>query len=218
MPCNHKFSEYLNLEMLDFEPTTLIVGTFNPQWPADNNAEWFYGRTHNAHGTQNNNFWDVLPRLFIDEHTLIDVEPAEWKSFCSRKKIAITDLISSIEDADQENPEHVNFMRGYADNVIAAEFEEHVFVDIILLLQNNPTIRNVYITNGVNGAFWNNIWNPVINYCNQNIIICRKLLTPSRNARFSLFAHNRNNPNNQYSMDNLNDYILMKWMQVWNVV
>jgi len=47
MACNHKFIEYLNLENLDFEPTTLIVGTFNPEWPAGNQAEWFYGRTHN---------------------------------------------------------------------------------------------------------------------------------------------------------------------------
>jgi len=41
MPCFHKFLNYLNLETLDFEPTTLIVGTFNPEWPIGNNAMWF---------------------------------------------------------------------------------------------------------------------------------------------------------------------------------
>lgn len=29
MACTHKFHQYLNLNNLDFEPTTLIVGTFN---------------------------------------------------------------------------------------------------------------------------------------------------------------------------------------------
>lgn len=216
MACQHKFHEYLFLNGLDFEPTTLIVGTFNPSWPAGNNAAWFYGRTHDAHGNRNNSFWDVLPRLFEDEPSLINAGPAEWKLFCTRKKIAITDLISSINDADPENPEHIKFMRGFADNVIAEEFHEHEFVDIVLLLKNNPSINKVYITNGVNGAFWNNLWNPVIDYCNQNNISCNKLLTPSKNARFSMFTHNKSNPNNQYNMNNLNDYILMKWEEVWN--
>jgi hypothetical protein len=216
MACNHKFIRYLNLERIDFKPTTLIVGTFNPAWPQGNNAEWFYGRTHDEHGNRNNSFWDVLPRLFKNEPTLIDAGPVEWKQFCSRKEIAITDLISSIDDANPENPEHVDFMAGFADNVIADEFEEHILIDIISLLQNNPTIRKVYITNGVNGAFWNGIWNPINQYCITNNIVCSKLLTPSKNARFSMFAHNRNNPQNQFNMNTLNEYILMKWMEVWN--
>jgi len=57
MACNHKFKKYLKLEKLDFIPETLIVGTFNPAWPAGNYAEWFYGRT------SNNYFWEVLPNL-----------------------------------------------------------------------------------------------------------------------------------------------------------
>lgn len=39
MPCNHKFLEFLNLEKLDFTPTTLIVGTFNPEWPDTNQGK-----------------------------------------------------------------------------------------------------------------------------------------------------------------------------------
>jgi hypothetical protein len=34
MACNHKFKSFLRLEKLDFKPETLIVGTFNPAWPA----------------------------------------------------------------------------------------------------------------------------------------------------------------------------------------
>ncbi|MBD0333667.1 MAG: hypothetical protein ICV66_13555, partial [Chitinophagaceae bacterium] len=92
MACLHKFHLYLNLERLDFEPTTLIVGTFNPSWPATNTAEWFYGRTHDKQGTQNNNFWDVLPRLYGGD-SLINKTPTEWKTFCHNKQIAITDII-----------------------------------------------------------------------------------------------------------------------------
>lgn len=41
MACRHKFIDYLNLDNLDFDPTTLIVGTFNPEWPDGNHAECF---------------------------------------------------------------------------------------------------------------------------------------------------------------------------------
>jgi hypothetical protein len=99
MACSHKFAEYLNLERIDFEPTTLIVGTFKPGWEnINNNAPWFYGRTHDLNGNQNNNFWDVLPRLY-EEQSLINNDHNAWKDFCSRKKIAITDIIQKIEDA-----------------------------------------------------------------------------------------------------------------------
>lgn len=216
MPCYHKFIEDLNLENLNFVPTTLIVGTFNPEWPANNYAEWFYGRTHDEHGNRNNNFWDVLPRLFENEPSLINSGPHQWKEFCSRKKIALTDLIRCIEDADPNDPNHVQYLGGYADDIIANNFHQHLFTDIIYLLQNKPSIKKVYITNGVNGVFWNNIWSPVEEYCLANHIVCGRLLTPSKNARFSMFAHNRRYPNNQFNMNNLNDYILMKWMEVWN--
>ncbi len=215
MPCNHKFIEDLNLERLDFKPTTLIVGTFNPEWPEGNSAQWFYGRTHDIHGNQNNNFWDVLPRVY-GEPTLINSAPIDCKRFCSRNYIALTDLITTINDADQGNQEHINWLGGYADNIIAEHFHDFVFTDIVDLLQNNPSINNVYITNGVNGAFWNALWNPVIQYCQDNNKRCTNLLTPSKNARFSMFAHNGNNPANQYTMANLNEYILMRWQEQWH--
>lgn len=215
MPCDHKFIDNLNLDHLNFEPTTLIVGTFNPEWPAGNNAEWFYGRTHDEYGNRNNNFWDVLPR-FYNEPSLINATPADWKIFCSRNHIALTDLITTINDADQENPDHIALLRGFADNAIAVNFHDFIFTVVVNHLQNKPSVNNVCITNGVNGTFWNALWNPIQQYCQVNNIRCTKLLTPSKNARFSMFVHNRNNPNNQYNMANLNEYILMKWQQQWH--
>ncbi|WP_207534897.1 hypothetical protein [Desertivirga arenae] len=215
MPCNHKFQADLILNRLSFIPTTLIIGTFNPSWPETNNASWFYGRTHDDHGNRNNSFWDVLPRLY-GEPSLIDADTSDWKNFCIRNQIAITDLITSIIDADEGNELHAKFLGGYADNVIAEKFEHHLITDIIQILQNNQTLTNIYITNGVNGSFWTKIWRPIEKYCDLHGKRCNTLLTPSKNARFSMFSYNRDNMNSNFTMANLNDFILMKWQEQWH--
>lgn len=212
MPCNHKFQQDLNLTRLDFKPVTLIVGTFNPEWPEGNQAQWFYGRTHDQYGNRNNSFWDVLPRLY-GEPSLLNAGPDEWKRFCSRHKIALTDLVSSIQDANQ--PQHNAVMGGYADNVIANDFHQHTFTDIVGLLQSHRTIKNVYLTRG-EGQFWTNLWTPVVLHAAQKGLHENKLLTPSKNARFSMFAYDRGNPLQPFTMENLNEYILMKWQGKWH--
>jgi hypothetical protein len=208
MPCKHKFIDDLNLDNLGYDPTTLIVGTFNPSWPANNQAEWFYGRT------ARNYFWDVLPRLY-GEASLINATHIEWKAFCKKYKIAITDLIFTIDDADEDNTVHQGLLGGFADNVIANDFNDYTFTDIVTLIQNHPSIDNVYLTRG-NDPFWNALWNPISLHCQANDKRCIKLVTPSKNARFSMFAHNRRYPNNQYNMASLNDFILMKWQNELN--
>jgi hypothetical protein len=79
MPCPHKFQKCLNLDKLDFAPETLIVGTFNPAWPEDNYAEWFYGRTGN------NYFWDVLAEssisLIMNLYEPRGLTHVDWKTF-----------------------------------------------------------------------------------------------------------------------------------------
>ena len=131
MACIHKFAAYLGLNRLDFEPITLIIGTFNPGWDnLNNNAQWFYGRTHDANGNQNNNFWDVLPRLY-NEPSLINGTPQQWRAFCSGKQIAITDLIANIDDADPTNPNHIQLMTGFADDEIANNFYDFEQVNIV---------------------------------------------------------------------------------------
>ncbi|WP_367752469.1 hypothetical protein [Flavobacterium sp. WC2430] len=213
MPCPHKFLDDLNLDQLNFEPETLIVGTFNPAWPANNQAEWFYGRTHDQHGNVNNNFWDVLPRLY-GENSLINATPVEWKAFCKRHKIAITDLIENIADADEAIGEHVIGLASYSDRSIAEDFDEQVPNNIVALLQNHPTITNVYLTRGTGETFWRRLWRPVVQYSNQNGLHEKKLLTPSGYAFYQHGAHNNQNPNNQIAL--LNDFILMKWHNEWH--
>lgn len=212
MPCNHKFQDYLNLENLSFEPTTLIIGTFNPSWPEGNNAEWFYGRTHDEFGNQNNNFWDVLPRVY-GEPSLINATPLEWKQFCERRRIAITDLISTIDDANQDNNNHVNLMRGFADDDIASNFFDFELVNIVRLLRNYPTIVNIYITRGISEAFWRNKLYSVKNYCAANTLILKSVITPSGFAYLQQGRYNNQNPDNRL---NLPDYILMRWQEQWH--
>lgn len=213
MACLHKFHNELYLEGLDYNPTTLIVGTFNPAWPDGNVAEWFYGRTHDEFGNQNNNFWDVLPRLY-GEASLINSEPNEWKTFCRNHSIAITDLIYSIDDADENNVEHTNLLSTYSDKSIAENFTEHTFVNLIQILENNPAITNIYLTRGIGETFWRMLWNPVRAYANQHNKNQCQLLTPSGYAFYQQGRYNNRNPDNQ--IENLADYILFDWQQKWH--
>ena len=207
MACTHKFRNYLDLEQLDFEPTTLVVGTFNPEWPESNRAQWFYGRT------ANNYFWDILPRLYR-QGSLINATHIEWKQFCHDKQIAITDLISSIDDANPDNPKHHKMLGGFSDNAIVHNFDDFSYINIVQLLRLNPSIKNVYFTRGVTEAFWKHLWNPVTHYCNHNNIRERKLLTPSGEAIYQHEEYNNQNPENQILL--LEDYILMRWLQEWH--
>jgi len=207
MPCIHKFQSYLDLNRLDFAPTTLIIGTFNPEWPTGNTAEWFYGRTAESC------FWNILPRLYGEE-SLINATPTAWKQFCHDKQIAITDLISSIDDAMPDNPKHQKMIGGFSDDAIIHNFDDFSYVNIVQLLHSHPTIKNVYLTRSVTEAFWRHLWNPVAYYCNHNNIHERKLLTPSDVAEYHHSEYNGHNPGNQIPA--LSDYLLMKWEQEWH--
>jgi hypothetical protein len=207
MPCNHKFQNKLNLEQIDYAPTTLIVGTFMPEWPVGNPADWFYGRTENKY------FWDILPRLY-GEQSLMNATQAEWKKFCCEKQIAITDLISSIDDAQPDNLEHVKILAGGSDKAIAYNFDDFNFVNIVQILQRQSTIRNVYLTRGITEAFWKHLWNPVMQYCSHNHLHERKLLTPSGEASYQHGAYNEEHPENKIPL--LEEYLLMKWQEEWH--
>jgi hypothetical protein len=206
MPCPHKFQEYLNLGNIDFIPTTLIVGTFNPAWPETNQAPWFYGRT------ENNNFWNVLPRLY-DEESLINATPERWKQFCKRKKIAITDLISCINDANEEEPAHRELLSGYSDKAIADTFQNFELVPIAEILAQHDSIENVYLTRGTGETFWRRTWRPVKHYCQDTGKRIVELLTPSGYAYFQQGRYNNAHP--EMRLD-LPDFILMQWNRKWH--
>ena len=207
MSCHHKFQSYLDLTRIDFEPTTLIVGSFNPAWPDSNTAAWFYGRT------DSNYFWDVLPRLY-GEASLLKATPADWKQFCHEKKIAITDLIASIDDAQPDSKKHNSMLGGFSDDAIEYNFDDFEFVNIVQILCRHPTITHVYLTRGITDAFWRHLWNPVAHHCNHHNIRERKLLTPTVSVSYQHELHNHEHPTDAIAL--LEDYILMRWKDEWH--
>ena len=201
MPCRHKFITDLHLKRLDFEPATLIVGTFNPDWDnLSNYAQWFYGRT------RNNYFWDVLPRLY-GEQPLRQAAPSEWKAFCRRHRIALTDLIASIDDADSNNADHIESLKNYRDDLIARQFHQFSFVDLLDLLVKHNSINQVYLTRSINDAFWGQRWQAIQAYCQTHEISCNTLLTPSGGARFRM-------PKGVNM--SLGDFIFEQWHNNWH--
>ncbi|MCH7400070.1 hypothetical protein MM236_18895 [Belliella sp. DSM 107340] len=204
MACHHKFKEYLTLDKLDFEPNTLIVGTFNPDIEG-NAAEWFYGRAEN-------NFWDVLPRLYGAE-SMRHANPIEWKAFCSSNKIAITDLIQRIDDADLNNKTHLAKLKTYSDKSIATSFQDHSYVDLVKLLKNRPTIKHIYLTRGIGETFWRRAWRPVQNYARENNLLVQNLITPSGYAFYQQGRYNKLNSMNPLSLE---DFIYRDWRSKWH--
>ena len=206
MASNHKFKEYSKLERIDFIPQTLIVGTFNPAWPDGNYAEWFYGRT------SNNYFWEVLPKLY-GEDSLRNASKKDWKEFCTRNKIAITDLIESIDDADENDLKHTELLKSYSDKSISDSFAKHKDVNITALLKKYPSIKNVYLTRQSGNPLFDKLWQPVIEYCNSKGMKSPMLLTPSGSARFQIAAYKAANPDIKSPLKN---FIYDSWKANWH--
>jgi hypothetical protein len=202
MVCLHKFADDLSLERLNFEPNTLIIGTFNPGWDKLNNtATWFYGRT------RNNYFWDVLPRVYGQPDLRLK-NHHDWKAFCHRNNIAMTDLIHSIDDADDNNPDHIAYLSSYRDDLIARQFKHFIYVDIPGILARHKTIKHVYLTRSIKDVFWWRRWQPIVSYCERHGIKAQTLLTPSGGARFQI-------PKDENL--SLRDFILREWLGKWSL-
>lgn len=207
MPCHHKFYDDLYIDYAkDWKPDTLIVGTFNPEWPEDNYAEWFYGRT------DNNYFWEVLPALYNKE-TLRKESVDSWKSFCKDNKIALTDLISEIKRADRNNANHYDLIASFSDKNIEVNFvgeNDLVTVDIVRILQENKSIKYVYLTRSAQKQPWRRLWKPVKVFCNQNGLTVKELLTPSGYAFYKYSKKERK------QFNSLSDFITGRWRDKWH--
>jgi len=210
MPCPHKFAADLDLTRINFAPVTLIVGTFNPSWPEDNQAEWFYGRT------RNNYFWDVLPRLHDPLLNLRTFGKRDWTSFCRDHGVALTDLISVIEDANEADVIHRKLLGKYLDSDIALRFREFAFTDLTGLLQKYPTIQNVYLTRQPGISCFDSRWALVEQFAAEHPereLHVRQLLTPSASARFQIAPFQAANPG---LAEPLRHFIHQAWSQQWH--
>jgi hypothetical protein len=206
MACNHKFIEYLNADNLNFNPKYLIIGTFNPEWPEDNYAEWFYGRTNN------NYFWEILPRMFQEESLRFNFNHIDWKKFCVKNQIVLTDLISSINDADQDNPHHYEVISKFKDTEFANTFMDFQMTNVVGILEKYPSIDRIYFTRNPGVDLFDNEINAINNYCLNNNILFSHLITPSKNARFQMTGYIPQNPNLER---NLSNFIYEKWLANW---
>jgi hypothetical protein len=178
MPCNHKFFGHplhlvgQNGLLPNWEAETLIIGTFNPsnEWVPDNQADYFYGRS--------NFFWKVLP-VFACEEVINNNNVIEQIDFLQRNRIAITDLLISIDDADIDNLQHIDWIGNYLDNNFA-NFNGLTWnlLNIFQYIQDK-NISAVYFTKlGNNPPFGAQI-SAIENYCDQHAIINHRLHTPT---------------------------------------
>lgn len=196
--CPHKFIYDLQLGYVEWEVNTLFIGTFNPGCCAneDNEAEWFYGRT------QNNMFWDTLGYIYENNPLLGQQGNHElWIAFCRKHKLAVTDLISKINDFDLNGNEYSDLCIGFSDaklepyilngQVVSAEIEN--------LINNSLKLKNlkcVYLTRATTNRVWNILWRPIQQVCRTKNIHVEKLTTPGGNGRFQFNANFLRTPEN----------------------
>lgn len=182
MPCNHRFQNELTSHA--YPLNYLFIGTFNPEWnnPNGNNANWFYTRSRNS-------LWHILPMATIGA-SLMDFrqETNFLKGWCLNHGIGFSDLISSVVNADEENPQHFDDIKGFQDqilenyNLAGTDLED-------LILENAETLRNggVYLTRYSHTLPQDGqiigFWNTVTQLCLELNIPVNCLVTPSNGYR-----------------------------------
>lgn len=183
MSCKHRFYNSLIPEENNYE--FLFIGTFNPEWNAKNgnNADYFYGRESNL-------FWCILPHAF-EENCLINSRPIEWINFCkqTRHRIAITDIIKEIDNADKNNQKHREvLLNGFEDKKLEKfelTFNNSEIKEFIR--RNQETLNGVFLTRKSKDGLskiWDN-WLEIKKLCKKSNVYATELLTPSTRGRNS---------------------------------
>ncbi len=106
-------------------------------------------------------------------------DTASQIEFLIKNHIGLTDLLSEIDDADINNPEHVKRIVSYKDDQIE-RFESLVWnTPYITDYIHEQEIEAVYFTRlGGAGKFGEQMA-IIENYCQVNGVYCKRLLTPS---------------------------------------
>lgn len=179
MPCTHRFDK----QLVPYWPCKyLFVGTFNPSWnfPNSQQAEYFYGRT------QHNYFWDLVPELWGQSRMRGGTAENDWIPFLQDKRIGITDIIHEITDADENNPVHVERLKKMRDPDLV-KFEQIVWhTDAILRFISESRPMAIFFTTDA-PPHKIAVQISVIEQEAQRLQInTARLITPSKNARFTL--------------------------------
>ena len=143
---------------------TLIIGTFNPE-TADNDAEFFYGRSRNYQ-------WRLLPTAF-GETDLKGVSEQEKLEFIRKYKIDLTDLIEEIQ---VEEGQEANYYDGYIDNKVTR------WRNIIGLIDTLPNLKRVCFTRKTFSDISNMKMqlDAIQQHCKNKEIPFKALTTPAR--------------------------------------
>lgn len=200
MAIRHKFYDWLTLpeELVDWEVEKLIVGTFNPDLVENNYADWFYGRVNRNH------LWQILPELHNSDNLKCS-SLEERIIFCKEQKIAFTDLITEIPNADSENENHLEIISKFRDRDIITHFgptEELIWTDINRILNERESIKEIYLTNSGNDE-WGKKFNTIERESDNNIHFS-KLYTPSNFASL----HMKRN-----GFNSVTEFIKYKWIE-----
>lgn len=213
MPIQHKFyqTDFKNgfqtknaiLDITPYKPEIMIVGTFNPDTPNANFADFFYGR---------NFFWPAFKNLFFYKKIVIKqrrmpphgippkvLNPTllEILSLCTKLKLTFADLI--LEVLHKNNPSYELLKN---DNIIFNDIEYNLIQDgkngivsglqqlnalnqvhwntqnIIKYLCENPNIKAIYFTRRPTGI-WATQWNQIINHDCMKDRLLTNIFTPS---------------------------------------
>ncbi len=199
MPIFHKFlqknwengfeTNNTILDITPYKPEVMFIGTFNPETPNANFADFFYGRNY---------FWPAFKNIFIHHgvtipnrrmpqngmpaaHNLLNPSLAEIFCLCLKLKLTFADLISQVLN----NNAQFNLLPN--DNVIFNNNEYNLIQDgqvgaigglaqlnalnqvdwntnnVINFLCQNPQIRHIYFTRQPNGI-WAQHWNLILNH------------------------------------------------------
>lgn len=213
MPIRHKFHQtnFENgysthnaiLDVTPYKPEVLILGTFNPDTPHANFADFFYGR---------NFLWPAFKNLFLQPNVTLQnrrmpqngnpqaiLNPTlpEIFEICLRLKLTFADLV--LEVLHLNNPDYQLLQN---DNVIFNEQEFNLIQDgqkenvggleqlnnlqqvnwntqnIINFLCENPQIKSIYFTRKPT-AVWAEQWNQIVNHECMKSRHLTNIFTPS---------------------------------------
>ena len=182
MVCNHKF--YGNEELIGLLPNwkckTLIIGTFNPEnkFHSTNTANFFYQRSRNY-------FWDVLP-LLSNIQSIEKTNKSNQIEYLKKFEIGITDLLISIQDADENNNDHIKSISTVKDEDIERFNDFNWNTNPILQFLKEQKIKAVFFTKlGNPNAIhvyentFENQMRKIEDFCETNDIYCRRLHSPT---------------------------------------
>jgi hypothetical protein len=142
-----------------------------------------------------------LPTIHTGQ-SLIPGTPEQWKNFYRNHHIAVTDIITSLNDADPNDPTHLEMVKKFKDDQLATFDIEST--NIPTILDQHSTIQQVCITRNSFPNPWDHLFQPtfdfVANHPDRNIQI-KRLRSPSRGARKGVTG-------------NFTDYIANHWQEI----